>query len=122
MVDALLARHALLSGFIVCCSPPSAGSFWCQGLVDGESPVWSAPARHVGRRQRQRSAGAQRRVAGTGVGPGVQDQDDGLVEGAAPRVEFATRVSLGAAVVLTVAAQAAESGGITAGFGEEVPA
>src|SRR5262245_32432644 len=94
----------------------------CQAQLDSESPDWSASACHVGRRQRQRSAGAQRRVAGTGVGPVVQDQDDGVVEGAAPGVEFACGVALGAAVVLAVAAEAAEGGGVGAGFGEEVAA
>src|SRR5262249_58245417 len=54
-------------------------------------------------------------VAGSGVGPGVQDQDDGVVEGASPGVAFAEGVPLGAAVVLAVAAQTAEGGGVAAG-------
>src|SRR5215472_14959844 len=75
----------------------------------------------ISRGEREFSGGSSG-VAGSGVGPGVQDQDDGLVEEAAPRVEFACRVALSAAVVLAVAAQTAEGGGVAAGFGKKVPA
>src|SRR5262245_57378306 len=59
-------------------------------------------------------------VAGSGVGPGGDDQDDGFVEGAAPGVAFAAGVAFGAAVLGAGAAELAEGDGVAAGFGEEV--
>ena len=82
------------------------------GLVVSASPI--------GRGERERGSVALGRVAGSGVGPGVEDQDDGVIEWAAPGVVFAAGVAVGAAVVLAVAAQASEGGGVAAGFGEEV--
>ena len=52
----------------------------------------------------------------------MQDQDDVLVEGAAPGVAFAAGVALLAAVFGAGAAQDSEGGGVAAGFGEEVAA
>jgi hypothetical protein len=62
----------------------------------------------------EREPGAGGGVASWGVGPGVQDQDAGVVEGAAPGVAFALGVALGAAVGLAVAAQPSEGGGVAA--------
>lgn len=81
------------------------------GLVVSAGPV---------RRGERELGGGGDAVAGSGVGPGVQDQDDGVVEGAAPGVAFPGRVVLSAGVVLAVAAQPREGGGVAAGFGEEV--
>ena len=59
-------------------------------------------------------------VAGSGVGPGAQDQDDGLIEGTAPRIAFAAGVALGAAVLGAGGAESTEGDGVAAGFGQEV--
>ncbi len=83
--------------------------------------AWSCAWARAGRGEGELPAGGDG-VAGSGVGPGVQDQDHGVVEGAAPGVALALGVVLGAAVALAVAAQLAEGGGVAAGFGEEVPA
>lgn len=61
-------------------------------------------------------------VAGSGVGPGVHDQDHGVIERATPGIALALGMPLGAAVGLAVAAQLAEGSGVAARFGEEVPA
>src|SRR5262245_6756502 len=63
-----------------------------------------------------------RAVAGSGVSPGADDQDDGLVQWAAPWVAFATGVAFGAAVVGAGAAELAEGDRVAVGFGEEVAA
>ncbi len=56
------------------------------------------------------------------VGPVLEDEHHGVIEGAAPRVAFAEGVPLGFAVFGAVAAQAAEGGGVAAGLGEKVAA
>src|SRR6266568_3592135 len=61
-------------------------------------------------------------VAGSGVAPGRQDQDDGVVEGSAPGVALAVRVTLAAAMFGASGAELAEGDGIAAGLGEEVAA
>src|SRR5579875_3036666 len=61
-------------------------------------------------------------VAGSGVGPGLDDQDDGLVQGAAPGVAFAAGVVLLAPVVGAGLAELAEGDRVAAGFGQEVAA
>src|SRR5215472_1961776 len=62
------------------------------------------------------------RVSGSGVGPGLDDQDDGSVEGAAPGVAFAAGVAFGAAVVGAGLAELAEGDRVPLGFGQEVAA
>ena len=62
-------------------------------------------------------------AAGAFVGPDDgQDQDDGLVQGAAPGVAVGVRGASGAAVVGAGLAELAEGDGVAAGFGEEVAA
>ena len=61
-------------------------------------------------------------VPGAVVGPGLEDQDDGVVEGASPGVVFAVGVALCLAVLEAGSAQRAEGDGVAAGFGEEVAA
>ena len=56
-------------------------------------------------------------VAGSGVGPGREDQDGGFVQRAAPRVAFAAGVALLAAVVGASFAELAEGDGVAAGTG-----
>ena len=59
-------------------------------------------------------------AAGAFVGPdGGQDQDDGLVQGAAPGVAVGVRGAGGAAVVGAGSAELAEGDGVAAGFGEK---
>src|SRR5215472_6413321 len=70
----------------------------------------------------ERELGAGSGAAAACVGPGLEDQDHGLIERAAPRVAFAAWVPLGFAVFGAVAAQAAEGGGVAARFGQEVAA
>src|ERR1035438_8180703 len=77
--------------------------------------------RTVGRGEGERGAGPGG-VAGAVVGPGGEDQDDALLEGAAPGVAFAVGVALGAAVLGAGGAELAEGDGVAAGFGEEVAA
>ena len=63
------------------------------------------------------------RAADAFVGPDDgQDQDDGLVQGAAPGVAVGVRGPGGAAVVGAGGAELAEGDGVAAGFGEEVAA
>ena len=59
-------------------------------------------------------------VPGSGVLPGAGGQDDAVVEGPTPGVEFAARVPLGAAVVDAGPAQRGEGDRITARLGQEV--
>ena len=59
-------------------------------------------------------------VVGAGALPGADDQDDGVVERAAPGVGFAVGVTLGAAVVAAGGAELAEGDGVAAALGEEV--
>jgi hypothetical protein len=47
-------------------------------------------------------------VAGSGVGPGGDDQDDGVVEGATPGVAFAAGMPFSAAMVRSGTAELAE--------------
>jgi hypothetical protein len=61
-------------------------------------------------------------VAGSGVGPGAEDEHDGLVEGASPGVAFTVRVALLATVAGASLPEMAEGDGVTAEFGEEVAA
>src|SRR5262245_13117865 len=68
------------------------------------------------------SAGGCQGVTGTGVGPGLEDHDDGLVEGTTPGVAFTVRMTLGAAVVGASFAELAEGDRVAAGFGQEVAA
>ena len=61
-------------------------------------------------------------VAGTGVVPVTEEQHGGFVYLAAPGVELAVWVALGAAVFGAGGAELAEGDGEAAGFGEEVAA
>src|SRR5690242_12475531 len=61
-------------------------------------------------------------VAGTGVMPVTEEQHGGFVHDPAPGVEFAVRVTLGAAVFLAGGAELAEGDGEAARLGEEVAA
>src|SRR5215472_16566888 len=61
-------------------------------------------------------------VAGSGVGPGADDQGDGFVDGQSPGVPFAAGVAFGATVVGAGAAELAEGDRVAAGFGQEVAA
>ena len=61
-------------------------------------------------------------VSGAGVCPGVQDQDDGVVEGPAPGVALAVGMVLAAAVLGAGRSKLAEGDRVAAGLGEEVPA
>src|SRR5215469_10045103 len=70
----------------------------------------------------QLSAGRGCVVTGSGVGPGGQDQDDGLIEWPSPGVAFAVWVALGAAVAGACGAELAEGDRVAAGFGQEVAA
>jgi len=70
----------------------------------------------------QLSAECCRGVAGSGVGPGLQDEDLGVIERSAPRVAVALGMPLLAAVVGAGFAELAEGDGVAAGFGQEVAA
>ena len=61
-------------------------------------------------------------VAGSGVGPGGDDEDQGVIDGAAPRVAFTVGVVLSAAVRAAGSTQGAEGDGVAAGFCQEVAA
>src|SRR5215831_11003287 len=61
-------------------------------------------------------------VAGAVVGPAFDDEHDGVIDRAAPRVVFAVGVVLTYAVFGAGAAELAEGDGVAAGFGEEVAA
>src|SRR6266498_5757500 len=61
-------------------------------------------------------------VAGAVIGPGLEDQDHGFVEGAGPGVALTLRVTLLLAVLGAGAAELAEGDRIAAGFGQEVTA
>ena len=61
-------------------------------------------------------------VAGAGVGPALEDQDDGVVERAAPGVLLAVGVAQVAAVFAACGAELAEGDRVGAGFGQAVPA
>ena len=81
-------------------------------------------ARGRGRRRqrpvrRRRGDGAADAFVGPDDG---QDQDDGLVQGAAPGVAVGVRGPGGAAVVGAGGAELAEGDGVAAGFGQEVAA
>src|SRR5690348_3445909 len=76
-----------------------------------------------GRRCGQLSAGRGGGVADAFVGPdGGEDQDDGLVQGAAPGVAVSVRRPGGAAVLSAGGAELAEGDGVAARFGQEVTA
>ena len=80
----------LASGFIVCVFASFRWLVWCQGGINGESPMRLPGTCHVSRRERQLSAGCGRVVAGSGVGPGLEDKDLGVIERTAPGVAFAS--------------------------------
>src|SRR5215469_18315693 len=61
-------------------------------------------------------------VTGAVVGPGFDDEHDGVVDRAAPGITFAVRVMLASTVFGAGAAELAEGDGVAAGFGEEVAA
>src|SRR5207248_7494100 len=61
-------------------------------------------------------------VAGAGALPGLEDQDHGVVQRAAPRVAFAVGVMLRAAVLAAGRAELAEGEAVAAGLGQEVAA
>src|SRR5262245_521555 len=59
-------------------------------------------------------------MSGSGVLPGADGQDNAVIEAAAPGVEFAAGMPLGAAVVDAGPAQPGEGDRITARLGQEV--
>src|SRR5262245_14530352 len=89
---------------------------------DGSVDLAVVLAGASGGRCGQLSAGRGCVVAGSGVGPGGQDQDDGVIEWPAPGVAFAAWVALGAAVAGAGGAKLAEGDRVAAGFGQEVAA
>src|SRR6266568_5229415 len=122
-MNAAAARRALMSGFMVVFASFSS-SFWCQGLIDGKSPVKLASTCHVGRRERERSAGCSRAVTGSGVAPDGdgEDQNDGFIEWPAPGIAAGGGGPGGAAVVGACGAELAEGDRVAAGFGQGVAA
>ena len=61
-------------------------------------------------------------VAGPGVGPRAEEQRRGFIDRAAPRIELASFVTLGAAVGGAGGAELPEGDRVAPGLGEEVAA
>src|SRR5215468_3572575 len=59
-------------------------------------------------------------MSGSGVLPGADGQDDGVIKAPTPGVEFAAGMPLGAAVVGAGPAQRGEGDRVAAGLGQEV--
>src|SRR6266542_2691574 len=108
------ARHEASSGHRF--SFGSGASCWSRG---GGSPVVLAGAGGGG--DGLLGSGGDG-VAGAVIGPGLEDQDHGFVEGAGPGVALTLRVTLLLAVLGAGAAELAEGDRIAAGFGQEVTA
>lgn len=70
-------------------------------VIDAALPLTDRPAvftRAGSRSERKLGISGSGGVTGSGVGPGLEDQDDGFVQGAAPGVAFTLLVALLAAV------------------------
>ena len=103
---------------LMCSSPLPWSASWLSCGVVGLDLVLARTRGGSGGEFGTRSGG----VASSGVGPGLEDQDSGLVYGPSPGIAFAVRVALLAAVVGAGGAEFAEGDGVAARFGQEVAA
>jgi len=106
----------VLNRFHKCITPP----FDHVGLSDGSCELFLVAGASSRGEGRLGACGGG--VPGAVVGPGLEDQDHGVVQRASPRVTFTVGAALALAVLGTGAAQVTEGRRVTARLGQEVTA